>query len=55
MSAKRLIFSAAVVASLVNLLGQRHFVFSQQVPNSGFDTQARSRDIVAHLNSVIQF
>jgi hypothetical protein len=35
--------------------GYAEAAFSQQLPGSKFDAQARSSDILAHLNSVIQF
>jgi small-conductance mechanosensitive channel len=44
-----------VLFLLAGLFGQREIAFSQQSPGAGFDVQARSRAIVAHLNSVIQF
>jgi small-conductance mechanosensitive channel len=37
------------------LIGPRNLSFSQQPLNLGFDTEARARALVAHLNSVIQF
>src|SRR5437588_7569002 len=40
---------------VAGLMAQRHFAFSQQLPSSESDAQARSRDDLAHLNSVIQF
>jgi hypothetical protein len=36
-------------------MGQKYFAYSQQAPNAGIDVQARSRDIVEHLDSVIRF
>ncbi|MCU1321228.1 MAG: MscS Mechanosensitive ion channel [Acidobacteriaceae bacterium] len=36
-------------------IGQQHWAFSQSVTIAGFDAGARGREIIAHLNSVIQF
>ncbi len=50
-SSKRLaLFRYAVFVLIAGM-----FAFSQQLPKSGFDVEARSREIVAHLNAVIQF
>ncbi len=43
----------SIVTALVASIGLQSF--SQQLTNPGLDLQARSRDIVAHLNAVIQF
>ncbi len=40
---------------LFGLIGQKNLSFSQQPPSLGFETEARARALVAHLNSVIQF
>jgi small-conductance mechanosensitive channel len=50
---KALILFPAAFVCFAGLSGRT--TFSQQPPNSKFDAQARSRDILAHLNSVIQF
>jgi small-conductance mechanosensitive channel len=55
MSRKSSISFITLLILSVFLLGFRHFALSQQLPASGLDTQARSQDIVAHLNAVIQF
>jgi Mechanosensitive ion channel len=47
-----------ITAALIVVAGpnwQWQLAFSQQLPSAGSDAQARSRDIVAHLDSVIQF
>jgi small-conductance mechanosensitive channel len=55
-SKKALILFAVVVFILTNgSSGQWQSAFSQQPRVTESDSQARSRDIVAHLNSVIQF
>ena len=40
---------------ITNLLRPQHLAFSQKAPSTSLDAPARSQDIVAHLNSVIQF
>jgi small-conductance mechanosensitive channel len=47
------LFACAVLVLMGGLFGQ-WFAFSQQLPN-GLDAEARGRDVVAHLNAVIQF
>src|SRR5580700_7210831 len=44
-----------VVLFITNLLGPQYLALSQQAPGTGLGAPARSQDIVAHLNSVIQF
>jgi hypothetical protein len=52
---KMIVLFSAVVFTLIAGHFGRHFAYSQQTPSPGFDAKARSSDIVAHLNSVIQF
>jgi small-conductance mechanosensitive channel len=54
-SYKAIVLSASVLVLLAVLMPHRHCALSQQLPASEFDAQARSRDILAHLNSLIQF
>jgi small-conductance mechanosensitive channel len=49
------LFITAALIVVPDTLGQWRLAFSQQLQSGGSDTQARSREIVAHLNSVIQF
>lgn len=49
------LFPCAAVIVLAATFGNGPLAFSQSAPSAGFDAQARSREIVAHLNSVIQF
>jgi hypothetical protein len=52
---KAIVLSASILVLLAGLMAQRHVAFSQQPRSSEFDAKARSRDILAQLNSVIQF
>jgi small-conductance mechanosensitive channel len=52
---KASVLSTSALVLLASLIGHRHVAFSQQLPKPKFDAQARSSDILAHLNSVIQF
>ena len=40
---------------ITTVLQPQHLALSQQAPSASLDAPARSQDIVAHLNSVIQF
>jgi small-conductance mechanosensitive channel len=48
-------FATAVLALTPSPFGRWQFALSQQPPSTAPDVEARSRDIVTHLNSVIQF
>jgi small-conductance mechanosensitive channel len=50
-----ILFTVAVFVLTAGLSGRRQCAFSQQPQGKESDAQARSRDIVTHLNSVIQF
>jgi small-conductance mechanosensitive channel len=52
---KALVLSASTLVLLAGLMAPPRLAFSQQLPGSEFDPQARSRDILAQLNTVIQF
>jgi hypothetical protein len=49
------VLSTSALVLLASLIGHRHGAFSQPLPKPKFDIQARSSDILDHLNSVIQF
>jgi Mechanosensitive ion channel len=49
------VLSTSALVLLASLIGHRYVAFSQQLPEPKLDAQARSSDILAHLNSVIQF
>jgi hypothetical protein len=50
-----ILFAAAVLAVTAGASGGCQFAFAQQPPDTKSEAQASSRDIVAHLNSAIQF
>src|ERR1700722_9490843 len=50
-----ILFATAVLALTPGPFGRWHFALSQQPPAPVPGIEARSRDIVTHLNSVIQF
>lgn len=50
-----ILFAAAIFILTIGSSGQWQYAFSQQARSNESDARARSRDIVAHLNSVIQF
>lgn len=50
-----LLFAITILGLTSGAIGGWQSAFSQQPPATATDSQARSRDIVAHLNSVIQF
>jgi small-conductance mechanosensitive channel len=54
-SSKAIILGASILVLLTALVAPRHYALSQQWASLKFDNPARSRDILAHLNDVIQF
>jgi small-conductance mechanosensitive channel len=52
---KAIILSASTLVLLAGLMAPPHFAFAQQLPSAPFDPQARSREILAELDSVIRF